>query len=194
MARANFLFLVVVAAYPLIVYLGLQYLNSSYVGVVLIAIALARLALGRRLSQFGDTMLQSTVIAALLLAVGALTLATRSAILLQYYPVGVNALMFILFMSSLFYPPTIIERIARVTTPDLPPSGVIYTRKVTIVWCGFFVLNGAMATYTVLFASLELWAAYNSAISYGLMGLLLVSEMVVRRYVLRSTPTSYDLT
>ena len=194
MARANLLFLLVVAAYPVIVYIGLQYLDGRYVGLALIAVALARLALGHRLTRFGGTMPQTNIIVMLLLAVGVLALATNSATLLQYYPVGVNALMFTMFASSLFYPPTIIERIARVTTPNLPASGVAYTRKVTIVWCGFFILNGTMATYTVLFASLEVWTAYNSAISYALMSLLLGGELVVRRYVLRNTPAASDVT
>jgi uncharacterized membrane protein len=194
MARANLLFLLVVAAYPVIVYIGLQYLDGRYVGLALIAVALARLALGHRLTRFGGTMPQTNIIVMLLLAVGVLALATNSATLLQYYPVGVNALMFTMFASSLVYPPTIIEQIARVTTPNLPASGVAYTRKVTIVWCGFFILNGTMATYTVLFASLEVWTAYNSAISYALMSLLLGGELVVRRYVLRNTPAASDVT
>jgi uncharacterized membrane protein len=194
MAPANLLFLLVVAAYPVIVYIGLQYLDGQYVGLALIAVALARFAMGHHLTRFGGTMPQTNIIVILLLAVGVLALATNSATLLRYYPVGVNALMFTMFASSLFYPPTIIERIARVTTPDLPASGVAYTRKITIVWCGFFILNATMATYTVLFASLEVWTVYNSAISYALMGLLLGGELVVRRYILRNTLAASDLT
>ena len=31
-----------------------------------------------------------------------------------------------------------IERIARLQHPDLPPEGVVYTRRVTQIWCVFF--------------------------------------------------------
>lgn len=76
-----------------------------------------------------------------------------------------------------------IERFARLHEPDLPESGVRYTRKVTFVWCAFFILNGAAALWTALQASLELWALYNGLIAYVLMGALLGGEFLVRGFV-----------
>ena len=58
-----------------------------------------------------------------------------------------------------------------------------YTRKVTQVWCGFFVLNGGLALGTALWASDATWALYNGLIAYGLMGVLFAGEWVVRRRV-----------
>src|SRR2546423_11913745 len=40
-----------------------------------------------------------------------------------------------LFRSSLFRPPTVVERLARLRNPELPAAGVRYTRQVTQVWC-----------------------------------------------------------
>ena len=40
--------------------------------------------------------------------------------------------------------------------PHLSPAGFV-TRKATKVWCGFFVSNGAVALFTLLYADLRLW-------------------------------------
>ena len=70
----------------------------------------------------------------------------------------VNASLLVLFAASLLHPPSLIERLARLQQPDLPAAAVAYTRRVTQVWCGFFVLNGSIAAYTALYASAAQWA------------------------------------
>jgi uncharacterized membrane protein len=62
----------------------------------------------------------------------------NSADLLLYYPVVVNAALLAVFAASLVFPPSVIERLARVTEPDLPAAVVGYTRTVTVAWCFFF--------------------------------------------------------
>ncbi len=59
--------------------------------------------------------------------------------LLLYYPVIVNILMLGLFSSSLWQQQSLIERLARIQEPDLPASGVSYTRNVTKIWCVFLL-------------------------------------------------------
>ena len=75
------------------------------------------------------------------------------------------------------------ERLARLHDPELDAHGVAYTRRVTIVWCGFFILNGGIALATALWASEQTWALYNGFITYALMGLLMGGEWLVRRRV-----------
>jgi len=99
---------------------------------------------------------------------------------LQLYPVLINMIMLVLFGYSLIFPPAIIERIARIREPDLPPRAIVYTRRVTQVWCGFFAINGGIALLTVLWCSPKIWALYNGVISYLLMGLLFGGEYLVR--------------
>jgi len=55
-----------------------------------------------------------------------------------------------------------------------------YMRKVTQVWCGFFVINGAIAFGTALWASEAVWSLYTGVISYALMALLFGAEYLVR--------------
>ncbi|MCM2209714.1 hypothetical protein MYF61_29305, partial [Klebsiella quasipneumoniae] len=77
---------------------------------------------------------------------------------------------------TLRYPPTLVERLARMREPDLPPSGVAYTRRVTQAWCVFFVCNGTIATITAFAANDRVWALYNGAIAYGLIGAMFAGE------------------
>ena len=104
---------------------------------------------------------------------------------LRFYPVLVNAGFFFMFFYSLFYPPTVIERLARIKEPELAESGVAYTRKVTGVWCVFFVLNGSIAAYVAFFSSLQVWSLYNGLIAYIVMGCVFVGEFIVRQIVRR---------
>jgi uncharacterized membrane protein len=162
-------------AYPLLVYLGLGHFEPRWMALPLAAMAVVRAVATR----------QKMWLAA---AAGGLALAAASmlgnhALPLKLYPVLVNAVLLTVFATSLVYPPSVIERLARLREKNLPPSGVAYTRRVTQVWCGFFVLNGGLALGTALWASDATWALYNGLISYGLMGLLFAAEWVVRQRV-----------
>jgi uncharacterized membrane protein len=76
-----------------------------------------------------------------------------------------------------------IERFARLSCPELPLAGIQYTRRVTAVWCLFFILNGSVAAASA-FSTREWWLLYNGLISYLLMGALYLGEWLVRRQVM----------
>ena len=184
--RTRILFAVIVCIYPLIVYFGVKHFETRYIALALVVLAAVRWILTKSSDRLRGAMPHANFVIVALVAVGVLGAVTNSATLLQYYPVLMNVLMFVLFFSSLIWPPTVVERIARITTPDLPDAGVVYTRIVTMVWCGFFVLNGAMSFFTIVSTSLGFWAVYNSAVSYTLMGMLFAGEFVVRKRVQRN--------
>jgi uncharacterized membrane protein len=100
-----------------------------------------------------------------------------------YYPLWMNAGMLLVFSASLWFPPTIVERFARMMEGTLDEHAVAYTRKVTQVWCGFFLFNGSIAALTAWWGDWDLWLLYNGGIAYGLMGLLMLIEWQVRRLV-----------
>jgi uncharacterized membrane protein len=104
---------------------------------------------------------------------------------LKLYPVLVNAALFAMFAYSLVVPPTVIERLARLHEPHLPPQAIAYTRRVTQVWCGFFIVNGAVALLTALYASSALWWFYNGFLAYLFIGILFAGEYCVRRHFKR---------
>lgn len=101
----------------------------------------------------------------------------------KLYPVLVNACLLAVFVASLLRPPTVIERIARLSDPLLPAEALPYIRKVTMAWCGFFVVNGALALATTLWASQRTWLLYNGFLAYVLMGAFFGAEWLLRRRV-----------
>ena len=135
----NIIVAVVTIAYPAFVYFGIQHLPSYAFALALIALFGLRLMLAKRLSQ--ATWAGPVSIA--LIVFGAIVLLAQSTDLLLYYPVIINLCLLAVFGYSLHNPPTIIERLARIRDPDLAPSGVAYTRKVTWVWCFFFASTQA---------------------------------------------------
>ena len=104
---------------------------------------------------------------------------------LTLYPLLVNGAMLAIFTASLIHPPTVIERLARLQHPDLPPEGVRYTRRITQIWCGFFALNGSLAALLVLLEQYRWWALYTGIIAYILMGILMGGEFAYRKWVLK---------
>lgn len=162
-------------AYPLAVYLALGRFEPRWVALLLVALALARAWATRQ--AFWLVLAGAAAVLGLAAGLG------NDALPLKLYPVLVNAAMLAVFGASLAKPPSMIERFARMTEPDLSPEGVAYTRRVTQVWCGFFVVNGALALATALAASQEVWALYNGLVAYLLMGLLFAGEWLVRRRV-----------
>lgn len=162
-------------AFPLAVYLSHGRLEPRWLALALTALAFARACATRQAFWW--------VAAAGAAAMAAASLSFNAWGPLKFYPALVNAVLLAVFATSLARPPSAIERLARLSEPDLPPAAVRYTRRVTQVWCVFFVGNGAIALATALWASTEAWALYNGVIAYGLMGVLFGAEWLVRRRV-----------
>lgn len=101
----------------------------------------------------------------------------------QAYPIIISLGFAALFGLSLCFPPTVAERIARLSQPDLPPEGVRYTRHVTWVWFAFLLINAATALALTLWGTLTQWTLWCGLLSYLAMGLLFAGEYVVRRIV-----------
>lgn len=168
-------------AYPLVILFGLHVAEPRYVALALAAALLLHRgrAAARLLASLSRVDL--AVVAGLLLLASA-TAVTNSELLLRLYPAAVNLGMLMLFCLSLAFPPSMIERFARLGEPDLPAAAVDYTRCVTQVWCAFFIGNGAVSVYTALYADRGVWALYNGFVAYLLMGTLFGGEWLVRRY------------
>jgi len=99
----------------------------------------------------------------------------------QAYPVVVSLLFAFLFGFSLLFPPTVVERIARIKTPELSEAGVRYTRRVTWIWFWFLVLNAGIAYGLALAGELRFWMLWTSFYSYVGMGCLFVGEFAFRK-------------
>ncbi|WP_159566264.1 hypothetical protein [Budvicia diplopodorum] len=165
--------------YPFAVYFGLNYWGISILAPLLIVLFASRLTLTQGKLRQLSWLMKAFAILGILLALASWLLKQNHWLL--YYPVVVSALLLVLFSHSLFNPPPIVERLARLTEPDLSEEGVRYTRKVTQVWCLFFMINGSIALFTCLHGDISLWTLYNGAISYFLMGILMCTEWIIRK-------------
>jgi uncharacterized membrane protein len=132
---------------------------------------------------------------ALLLGLGVLCFIINSAIILKFYPLLINILFLTIFGRTLFCPPNMIFRFALMQDKTIRGSFnekriAAYCRKVTCVWCGFFIINGSIAAWTIFSGSDKLWFIYNGGISSILMGALFVGEFIVRKIVQKKMPKS----
>lgn len=173
----------VAAAYPILVFIALRKgVEPRWLALGLVA--LVALRWGRPLLRKAPKPLAAAV------AIAALALAWfRGSASVMWYPVGVNLAFLFVFASSLRFPPTVIERLARLRHPDLDERGVRYTRKVTLVWCGFFACNGLAAAAIARIGDAGMWTFYNGFLAYLLMGTLFLGEWIVRRNVMAAGRT-----
>lgn len=167
---------VLLGAYPILAWVAMrQGVPARWLALGALALAAARW--GRTLARKAPFLLAAAVAAAALLA----WRWGEASVL--FYPVAVNAAMLAVFAFSLRFPPTVIERLARLQHPGLDEAGVRYTRKVTAAWCAFFAANGLAALFTAVSGDADLWAFYNGFLAYALMGLMFAGEWLVRRRV-----------
>lgn len=170
-------------AYPAVIFFGIQFLQPRYVAILLALLLIVRWRNEAKSLLAGMSRVYLLVFA-VLLSVIMVTTITNNETLLRLYPALVSCGMLVIFSFSLKYPPSMIERFARLHEPNLTASGVRYTRQVTQVWCGFFVLNGGVALFTALYTSREMWSLYNGFIAYILMGAMFAGEWLIRRRIL----------
>ena len=186
---------IVAALYPAFIYYFLVIREIPLRLFSLFVIAFAFLAFITRTSaQKGEKGGISLVwTSLLLLGVGLVCFITDSRIVLKWYPLLMNFLFLAAFGSTCFIPPTMIFRFA--TMQDRSIKGSLsekrveaYCRKVTIAWCVFFIGNGSIAAWTIFFGSDAQWSVYNGGISYILMGIFFMGELIIRKMVQKKMP------
>ncbi|HDK6580438.1 TPA: hypothetical protein M2P61_001844 [Klebsiella quasipneumoniae] len=174
---------ILLLAWPFIIWFGLAH-NSLQGLLPLMALMLfLRFRQTRRRAGALSVVTQIVAVAGMTLCIASYLLKTHQ--LLLFYPVVVNSVMLAVFGGSLWSTMPITERLARLREPDLPERAVRYTRRVTQIWCAFFIINGGIALFTALYGDLSLWTAWNGMISYLLMGTLMAGEWLVRQRVIK---------
>ena len=169
----------VALAYPFLVWFGISTVPPAAFVLIGITCIGARMVGGRRLVRAPSEIIAFLLAAILLVAL----LLVSPAIAARAYPVAISLAMAAVFAASLHHPPTIVERIARLSEPDLSAGGVAYTRQVTRIWVAFLLFNATISLWTALWGSLDQWALWNGLLSYLAMGALFGGEYLVRRKV-----------
>ena len=169
--------------YPFLVYWGLARFEPRHLALLLLVMLVLRFFSSSIARPAPPAILLTFTIAGLALVLVAVISNDDQA--LKLYPVVVNFSLLLIFLFSLRYPPTVIERIAEAIESSLSSSARLYTRQVTKLWCGFFLVNGVISVLTSVFASMAVWALYNGLVAYLLMGLLFACEYMYRTLVVK---------
>lgn len=170
----------ILVAYPFLVYFAIQKQALGLLTLFLITVAILRLFLANKLSTAQLNIARQSALLLIVLAVMSYWL--KDSQWFMVYPVIMSFIMLLFFGQSLFQDKSMIQRFAELRETGINAKKQNYMRKLTLVWCGFFVVNGLIAFYTWQFTSLEIWTLYNGFISYVLMGLLIAGELVFRRF------------
>lgn len=174
----------VIAGYPLVVYLGMTRWSPRTLALVLAAALLPGLLLRLRSARREDLWPVLRVPLSLLALFGLAALSGEQRLFMAL-PVLVNLGLLANFAASLRGEVSLVERFARMQEPELPPGGPAYCRRVTIVWCGFFVANAAVSAGLALWAPVAWWTLYTGLVGYLLVGLMFTVEYVVRKVIFR---------
>jgi len=170
-------------AWPFLIGFGLTHNSLHWLLPLMALLLVLRLRQARRLTGPMRYVIQCVALAGIALCAASYLLKAHQWLLL--YPVVVNLVMLVVFGGSLWTSMPLVERLARIREPLLPPAGVRYTRRVTQVWCGFFIGNGAIALFTVVHGDMHLWTLWNGLVAYLLMGSLMAAEWLVRQRVIK---------
>ncbi|MEK6742327.1 MAG: hypothetical protein AABZ15_01885 [Nitrospirota bacterium] len=172
---------VLTAIYPLLVYFGLNRFEPQVMAVLLAFAALLRWRGGQKalsgLGWEGYAALAVPMSLAIATGIG------NKEITLKLYPVAVNVTLLVTFGATLFSKESMVERIARMRSKDrhLNDEEVLYTRRVTEIWCAFFAVNGAISAWTAMRTSREIWAFYNGFLVYIVIATIFSVEWLCRR-------------
>lgn len=169
--------------WPFVVWFGLAHNSLHWLLPLMAVMLLFRLRQARQALAPMRTVTRGVALTGIALCAASWLLKTHQ--LLLYYPVAVSLIMLLVFGGSLWSAMPLVERLARLRTPHLPDAAIRYTRRVTQIWCVFFILNGGMALFTALHGDMRLWTLWNGMIAYLLMGLLMAGEWLVRRLVIK---------
>ena len=172
---------ILIIIYPFFIYYCvLNNLYTTSVSILLFILALKLITGGKR--NINNNLLLFLIGCSLCI----LFILSKNFIFLKLYPILVNILLLFTFGSTLFYGNrSLIEMIASLKTPKEEQDLFFknYCRHITVVWCIFFIFNGAIAAITAIWCSDKIWAFYTGFVSYFLIALMFLAEYVYRNIV-----------
>lgn len=159
-------------AYPLIIFFLLRHQAAAAGAVLLLAVLAWRLRYQRHRLVWSGVAVLSVLLVLLLFDVAAIP---------KLLPPLIHAGLFYMFSTSLGSVP-LIERFARLERPELPQAVVVYCRRLTVMWSGFFAVNVVLTAWLALRGDDVLWVLYNGLLVYLLIAALFIGEALWRRY------------
>ncbi|AJI52377.1 hypothetical protein [Francisella philomiragia] len=177
----KFFILIIIILYPFIVYIGLNSLSVKYLGLIVVLIFILRLLILKK-----DPSITWKLITVIGILLAGIAIIVDNITVMLLYPIFVSIILFCIFCYSLFQDKSLITKIAiRMSKEPLPDYAIKYTWYATLAWCVFFAINASISTYTIILGSVQFWTLYNGFISYILIGLMMLSEIIIRIVVRR---------
>ena len=159
-------------------YFGLQLFDVRYIGIGLVTVLIGRTILTQSSTKTPTLFTPGFVVALVGLVIIGVVLNDMQ--YLKLYPVAISLFFLWQFSRSLNSSHNMIERFA-LAMGEVPSEALSqYTRKVCLVWCGFFLINACIALITATVTSLSWWTLYNGFISYIIVGLIFLIEFLCR--------------
>ena len=103
---------------------------------------------------------------------------------LYFYPIFINLALLSYFAYSLKRE-SLITQFAKKKNPHLSDFAIQYTRNLTKIWCGFFIGNILITLGLISLENKFYWSLYCGVISYILMGILFMGEIIFRMVFLK---------
>lgn len=165
--------------YPLLIHMGVDYVAPQHLAILVVLVAGLRLYLVRKRKSMNLRAFMPFVLVGLGSAV--IVFFTDNALVLLHIPTFVNLGLFIVFLKSYLYPPTVIENFARMDYPVMPANAVRYCSRVTLVWSASLLLCTCTCFYLAQFGSRSAWLVWSSVGIYAYHGVVFGVEYLVRR-------------
>ncbi len=168
-----------VASYPFVLVAGLDHLAARTIGACALAIVLAAFAVsGTGRKRLVYLLVRRFGILVVLLAIAT---ATDEPVLLKLLPSLTSLWLLATFSLTLRERHSMVEQFAIASHDGFPDFLLPYCRRVTWVWCGFFLVNAIVGIVLAIAGTPREWALYTGAISYLLVGLLAAGEYVFHK-------------
>jgi uncharacterized membrane protein len=187
--RMKYLFGALLVLYPVLVFSALVIFKLSirYLSVFIIALTVVYFLVHRH-NYRGRHTVVVFISPILLCCIGIVCLITKSSLTLKIYPALADLIYLVIMGTSILIPPPVVfyfinmfdKTIKEHVKPEFLEQ---YCRKAAIVWCVFFVFDGAVSLVTVFLGSDIIWGIYNGGITYILMGLIFVGEYFILKII-----------
>lgn len=165
--------------YPLAIRSALAWAGVRGAAAALLAISLVVAALMRGGS--GPVPALGKPSRAVLLGLLAVAMVTGEPLALHLVVAAVYLALASLFWRSLRGGSSIIEVGVRTLEPATPEFVRSYCRKTTVLWSGFFLVNGIVLAVLAVRGPAQTWSLYSGRIVFAEMGVIFVVEFLVRK-------------
>ncbi len=162
-----------VIAYPFVVFFAFENgVAFRFIGLFLLAIVALSFIRNNNKVLFGLGLILCLLI-----------MTFNTDIFLRLYPVLMNGAICAIFALSLNKTP-LITKYALKMHHDLTDQEIKYTKNATLAWAIFMACN-TIISFITLFLPMKIWVLYNGFISYILISVMMISEYITRKWVLR---------